>query len=169
ELHPQPDGEQYCWFGNYKKDITKRGDLSTTILADNDKSWAMSGQEANFLRAPGHIWFGRLLEIFGKKDAPYITLESYLAERESDLHDLLLFYKLLYITGILDKAAQHATSSVKGLYTIQFAHTQTAFEHRVSELREEPSYYKKGYSILSEYTQKPLPHYFPQIESFFAR
>ncbi len=107
----------------------------------------MRGQEANFLRAPGHIWFNDFHKVFDKNEAYYITREQFLAEKKSGFHDLLRFYKLLYITGILDKAAQHETSSVKGLYAIQFAHTQAEFEHRVSDLSTEPSYYKKGYSV----------------------
>ncbi|MBA3752361.1 hypothetical protein H0X06_06260 [Candidatus Dependentiae bacterium] len=165
ELHPKVGNDPFRWYGNYKKDITKVGKLDSTILVDDDKSWVLKGQVPNFLKAPGFIF--NLEEFIAKDTAKegtcHHTPEECLAGKGCELDQLLEFYKLLYITGILDKAAQHDANVIEGLYAIQFDAENQQFENHMKEI----AYYKRGYSLLSGFSSEIASRYFPRLEKHF--
>lgn len=166
EMQPESDGLN--WYGNKKKDVSKFGDLSNTILVDDDLSWVLVGQKANFLSAPGGD-FSLLIEQT-KRDETSERGESFAKYVEENItnewvgRDLLAFYKLLYITGVLEVASRHKDTIVRGLYSIQFDEDN---KPKFLQNKLEFMYYQIGFQLLSSFSDDGMTEHFPDIEKHF--
>lgn len=153
------------WYGNQKKDISQIGTLDNTILIDDDKNWSIKGQESNLLKVPSYSFYRlqHMTEFYHNKhnnDNDYNKSIEKCLINKNNIDDILAYYKLLYIIGILDIASKHKISIINGLYDIQFKNDEPIFD----ELFEDLQYYKRGHKVLSEFLNSSLPQYFPEIE-----
>jgi hypothetical protein len=143
-------GDDKYWWGGGKKDITKVGTLDNTILIDYEYGHVLKGQEYNLLRVQPTCNFydlQRLIE-YHRDNATHAD------ERKQDIQGrlvdtlygpyLLAFYKLPYIVGVLEAAAQHETGIIDGLRAIQFKDGMPQHDETCIDMR----YYKSGYDIL---------------------
>lgn len=161
----QPCTEGY-WYNTQKKDIRKIGELHNTILVDDNKSWVMRDQEANLLNTIDDD-FDQLYDILTPLyDEDINVIDKYMQNpllHHWQLGHVLTYYKLLYIAGLLDIAANHEKSIIHGLQDIQFENNKQMFYDRCRELK----YYKRGYSVLSQFSDGALAPHFPRIEKHF--
>lgn len=147
KFQPHVGGE--CWQGQYKKDIRRIGELHNTILVDDDKSYVLNGQEFNALLVSGADFHD--LEKIVERDVYADNHDQMIGEDLASrwcAHELLAFYKLLYVVGLLDIAAQHKTSIIDGLRAIQFEDGMPMFSERQKDLQ----YYKRGYKVLLNFS-----------------
>lgn len=156
------------WYGNKKKDISQVGKLDNTILVDDDQSWALKDQEPNLLKVSGSTLYRLedLIELHRNKHDDYENSNKTIEECLMDKYgsdDLLAYYKLIYIVGVLDIATKHDAGIINGLYAIQFENDEPKFYDRMRELK----YYKRGYRVLSDFFGGTLSQHFPEIEQHF--
>jgi hypothetical protein len=150
ELKLQPNVDDRYWFGVYKKDIKKVGPLCNTILLEEDKSFVLKGQELNLLKvsATDFSGFVEFMQIaIQNSDTYQQKIKKCLCDIRSN-NTLLSFYKLLYVAGVLDMAAQHEKGIIEGLSAIQWENGIPKFEERQNDLQ----YYKRGYRVLLPYS-----------------
>ena len=159
----------YHWFGQTKKDITKIGPLSNTVIVDDTLSYTMKDQTKNLLLTHGESFtsFRSAYKFYKKGGGDELT--RYIKETWnvdgswSSIHDcnkMLSIYSLLYVVGVLDMALAYPTGLIEGISAIQWHDGLTNHRNAMVTL----DYYKRGYAVLSRYTKNgtPLASLYPE-------
>jgi hypothetical protein len=160
ECQPKKTGD-ISWYGTYKKDIIKIGPVDNTVIVDDELSWILNGQESNLLKVSRQdftTFYYEFQNLYAaNKNKDKATHDKDIQECLSEkavTDDFLAFYKLLYITGVLDAASENKTNIVAGLRAVQWEDDMPKFSERCCDL----TFYAKGYRVLFAYSDSILNH-----------
>lgn len=147
------------WYSNVKKDLTKIGPLTNTVIIDDNCGYASDIQIQNFLEtnsftfAALHNYYTHYFKYF---------IEGYHSDRK---REYIAFYKLLHAVGVLEIALVHKNGVVDGLAEIYFINNES--KHYI--VTTDTDFHKKGYDILSKYITHESPPKFELLENLILQ